>query len=120
VPQNHFTFYAQPQGYYPNGQPYPQQQQQQQTGAPYAGPPPMYNGEAPPQYYAPQGGAKPNTTQSEMEMPQYGGSAPPQGQQQSGVVGRSDVEQGQTPEQLPPRPQQAKAALRGMVDRFRR
>jgi hypothetical protein len=70
-----------------------------------------------------------------MEMPQYGspqqfGSAPPpqgqqfasapQGPQQSGVVG-ADVEQGHSEsQQLPPRPQQARAALRGMVDRFRR
>lgn len=60
----------------------------------------------------------------------YGGSqqqgyAGPQGGQQSGVVGsgeggsRTDVEQGQT-QQLPPRPQQAKAKVMGMLDRFRR
>ena len=63
-----------------------------------------------------------------MEMPMYGapqgqGVTMPQGGQQSGVVGSSgsaDVEQGQTTQQLPPRPQQAKAALRGFVDRFRR
>jgi hypothetical protein len=129
VPQNHFTFYAQPQGYYaPGQQPHPQQQ-----GTPYAEPPPMYNGEAPPGYFAPQGASKVSPNQQGMEMPQYGApqgavygappqgpayAAPPQGAQQSGVVG-SDVEQGQS-QQLPPRPQQAKAALRGMVDRFRR
>lgn len=65
-----------------------------------------------------------------MEMPMYGvaqqtgyGSGV-QGGQQSGVVGSGrnnggDVEQGQT-QQLPPRPQQAKAKVMGMLDRFRR
>jgi hypothetical protein len=130
VPQNHFTFYAQQQPYYPHGQ--------QPQGA-YAEAPPLYNhADAPPQYFAPPGASKMNPQQGpSMEMPQYGGSAPqygggapqygaalqgasaPQGPQQSGVVG-ADVEQGQQNQELPPRPQQARAALRGMVDRFRR
>jgi len=72
----------------------------------------MYgNSDAPPQYYAPPGPPKPQG----MEMPMYQAQ---QGAQQSGVV-RSGSEQGQTQE-LPPRPQQAKAALRGFVDRFRK
>jgi hypothetical protein len=50
-------------------------------------------------------------------MPIY---AAPQGQQQSGVVGAGDVEQGQTSQQLPPRPQQAKAVLKGVLGRFKR
>lgn len=90
----------------------------------------MYNGDAPPQYFAPQGASKVNPNQGGMEMPMYGqagGVAMPQGQQQSGVVGsgsgmgggNGDVEQ-QQGQQLPPRPQQAKAALRGMLDRFRK
>lgn len=117
VPQNHFTFYAQQQPYYTNGQPY-----QQRPGGPYAEPPPMYNGsDAPPQYFAPQPANKPYGQQGpSMEMPQYGGptaqSSAPQGPQQSGVVG-GDVEQGQSSQQLPPRP---KAAMTKLMDRFRR
>ncbi|KAH7076590.1 hypothetical protein BKA63DRAFT_285834 [Paraphoma chrysanthemicola] len=119
VPQNHFTFYE-------HQNPYgPQQPYQQRPGGPYAEPPPQYfNNDAPPQYFAPPGATKVNGNQnaSGMEMPQYG-VAPPQSAQESGVVGGSsrhgDVEQGQTAA-LPPRPQQAKAALRGFVDRFRR
>lgn len=71
-------------------------------------------------------------------MPMYGAPAPQgqygqgqgmQGGQQSGVVGsgsannggQGDVEgQTQQQQQLPPRPQQAKAVLRGFVDRFRK
>ncbi|KAH8725314.1 hypothetical protein GQ44DRAFT_227069 [Phaeosphaeriaceae sp. PMI808] len=126
VPQNHFTFYAQEHPYYPNQQPY-----QQRPGGPYTEPPPVYNNnDAPPQYFAPPGASKthPNQHGQGVEMPQYG---VPLGQQQNGVVGSStqqqpqqqhnDVEQGQIPAQLPPRPpQQAKAALKGFVDRFRR
>jgi hypothetical protein len=60
-----------------------------------------------------------------MEMPQYGAPQGPQyasGPQESGVVnggGHGDVEQGQS-QQLPPRPQQAKEKLKGIVGRFRR
>jgi hypothetical protein len=126
VPQNHFTFYAQEQPYYPHGQPY-----QQRPGAgPYAEPPPMYNGQdAPPQYFAPPGASKMNPSQGGvaqpgMEMPQYGTPPAPQyasGPQESGVVRNDmgDVEQGQS-QQLPPRPQQAKEKLKGIVGRFRR
>jgi hypothetical protein len=118
VSQNHFTFYAQQRPHHPHPQPY-----QQRPGGPYAEPPPQYfNDDSPPQYFPPPGATKVNGNQNApgMEMPQYGA---PQTAQESGVVGGSsrhgDVEQGQT-QQLPPRPQQAKAALKGLVDRFRR
>ncbi|KAH3948309.1 hypothetical protein HBI56_126510 [Parastagonospora nodorum] len=119
VPQNHFTFYAQEQPYYPQGQ---QPPYAQRPGAgPYAEPPPMYNNaDAPPQYFAPPGASKASPNQQGVEMPQYGAPvySTPQGPQQSGVVG-GDVEQGQS-QALPPRPQQAKEKLRGIVGRFRR
>jgi len=123
VPQNHFTFYQTQNPYQPQ-QPY-----QQRHDGPYAEPPPLYNnGDAPPQYFAPQpppGASKthPNQQGGGMEMPLYG-SAGPQGQQQSGVVGGSSSEgaqqqQGQSPE-LPPRPPNARAAVKGFVERFRK
>jgi hypothetical protein len=112
APQNHFTFYAQEHPYYPNQAPYAQRP------GPHAEPPPLYNNsDAPPQYFAPPGPAKVNHSQGQgVEMPMY---AAPQGQQQSGVVGGADVEQGQS-QQLPPRPQQAKAVLKGVLGRFKR
>ncbi|KAF1840454.1 uncharacterized protein K460DRAFT_208773 [Cucurbitaria berberidis CBS 394.84] len=124
VPQNHFTFYQtqqQQQPYHPNA-PY----QQRQDGA-WAEPPPLYqNNDAPPQYFPPPGATKAHPNQAggagAMEMPQYGGG-PQGGPQQSGVVGGSstaDVEQGQQTQQLPPRPQAAKAKILGLVERFRR
>lgn len=86
----------------------------------------MYNNaDAPPQYFAPPGASKTNPNQQGVEMPQYGAPmyGAPQGPQQSGVVG-GDVEQGngqsQSQSQLPPRPQQAKEKLKGIVGRFRR
>lgn len=89
----------------------------------------MYNNDAPPGYIPPPGATKmnPNQNGNAMEMPQYG-FAPqqtggyPMGQQQTGVMGGSgDPEaQQQTPQQLPPRPQQAKMAITNFVSRFRR
>jgi hypothetical protein len=124
IPQNHFTFYTQPQPYHHNNQ---------MNGQQYAEPPPQYD--APPQYFGPQ---KPADGQG-VEMPMYGqqsgvvgqgqqfgapqqGFAGPQGQQ-SGVVGgpQAGQQNGDLEQQLPPRPpQQAKAVLRGFVDRFRK
>ncbi|USP77229.1 uncharacterized protein yc1106_04503 [Curvularia clavata] len=126
VPQNHFTFYQTQNPYTaPNGQQYAQRQ----DGA-WTEPPPVYhNSDAPPQYFAPPAPSKLNPNQQgpvyAMEMGQYGGPAPPPpaqtGPQQSGVVGGSDAQQPQsqeTPQQLPPRPAQAK--IMGMLGRFRR
>jgi len=84
----------------------------------------MYNNaDAPPQYFAPPGASKASRNQQGVEMPVYGAPVhgAPQGPQQSGVVG-DDVEQGsgQGQSQLPPRPQQAKEKLKGIVGRFRR
>ncbi|KAL5115309.1 hypothetical protein ACEQ8H_006822 [Pleosporales sp. CAS-2024a] len=121
VPQNHFTFYAQ--------QPPYQQQQQGGTGA-YGEPLPMYYGSnVPPQYFTPAGASKMEANQG-MEMRAY--AVPPaaaaagpaaagqaNGGQESGVV-RSGNEGGDVEQQLPPRPQQAKEKLRGIVGRFRR
>jgi hypothetical protein len=63
-----------------------------------------------PMYGAPQG--------------QFGAPQGMQGGQQSGVVGsgsgQADVEGQTQQQQLPPRPQQAKAVLKGFVDRFRK
>ncbi|KAF2132536.1 hypothetical protein P153DRAFT_284257 [Dothidotthia symphoricarpi CBS 119687] len=122
-PQNHFTFYqqqqqqSQPYGY---PQAYPYQQRHDE-------PPPLYAHDAPPGYFAPQGASKMNPDQragGAVEMGQFSGemAAGAQGAQQSGVVGSSagnaDLEaQGQA---LPPRPQPAKVAVRGFMDRFRR
>ncbi|KAF1912585.1 hypothetical protein BDU57DRAFT_522953 [Ampelomyces quisqualis] len=137
VPQHHFAFYRQDQqAFYPHGS------QQQQQGAyqprsdgPYAEPPPTYNGDAPPQYYAPGAAATKDGPGHGLgvEMPVYARALPPpgqaggvQGEQSSGVAGRGEGaagEQGQGQGQgqpFPPRPQQAKAALRGVLDRFRK
>jgi hypothetical protein len=100
------------------------------NGQQYAEPPPQYD--APPQYFGPQ---KPADGQG-VEMPMYGqqsgvvGQGGPQVQpfgapqgQQSGVVGgpQAGPQNGDLEQQLPPRPpQQAKAVLRGFVDRFRK
>lgn len=86
--------------------------------------------DAPPQYFAPAGAAKPGPTAEGYSMPQYGAPPPPpagapQGAQQSGVVGSSthstaDVEQGQS-QALPPRPPQAaKTKILGVLERFRK
>ncbi|KAF2662981.1 hypothetical protein K491DRAFT_10285 [Lophiostoma macrostomum CBS 122681] len=117
TPQNHFTFYA--------SQPYGQRQDGN-----YAEPPPVYNGnDAPPQYYAPPGTAKPSGTQNAMEMPEYvGPPAPalaptggyPMGPQQTGVMGGGPQDVESQNQQLPPRPQQAKEKLSNFVSRFRR
>jgi hypothetical protein len=82
------------------------------------------NNDAPPQYFAPPGASKVNPSQGgAMEMPQYGAPMA-QGPQQSGVVGSGpmgDVEQGSSaPQDLPPRPPQAKMALKSFVGRFRK
>ena len=130
APQNHFTFYATQPGYYPNQYPYGPR-----PDGTYPEPPPMYGGEAPPGYNVPAGASKmhPNQNGNGMDMPQYGAPppAPPptyMGGQTTGVVGGSaqEVEQGQAQTQtqegaaLPPRPQNAKVAVKNFVSRFRR
>jgi hypothetical protein len=135
VPQNHFTFYAQQPGY---GPPQGQAHYAQRPDGSYPDAPPMYNGDSPPGYAMPTGASKMNPNQhgQNVEMPQYGvppppppmytGGQQPVGAQQTGVVGggyAQDVEQGQQsqpPQDLPPRPQQAKLAFTNFVSRFKK
>ncbi|KAF2270726.1 hypothetical protein CC78DRAFT_140696 [Lojkania enalia] len=121
TPQNHFTFYAAQ----PYGQPRPQHGQR--PDGTWAEPPPMYsNQDAPPGYVPPPGATKTHPNQAYMEMPQYG--PPPTGSypaapQQTGVVGgnsQQDVEGQNPPQELPPRPQQAKLAVSNLLSRLRK
>ena len=136
MPQNHFTFYERQPGYGPpQGQPY----YAQRPDGSYPDAPPLYNGDSPPGYVLPTGASKMNPNQNgqngqNVEMPQYGvpppppmyaGGQQPVGAQQTGVVGggyAQDVEQGQSqpPQDLPPRPQQAKLAFTNFVSRFKK
>lgn len=97
-PQNHFTFYNQQRPY---GQQQSQQPYVQRADGTYPEPPPLYNGDAPPSYYAPPV-PKTNPEQSAgqygMLPPQYGAAPQASGPSQYGApAGYQEVPLGNYP-----------------------